>query len=194
MIRKGRLKYDPNLYQRVANFMKAGVEAPAWYKAAERNPPDAIRPRAPKPPIITFPYDKLIAEYQRKHALGTTRQEEAFRFLDEAPPARMQLFVTRQMELMESGLGEKEAYRKTELEFLKEDWQLQVEVEVASGQSMEFGGLRGKTAAEQIQEQEELALARGNLSREEVLARLRSLREVRKVEVEDDEVPAAPAK
>lgn len=113
-----------DLLTRMGRLVEKGVyRAPAWYKTMKRVPPShpQHRPHAGwRPPTITLRSDALVNNLYQRHKLLESLPADKVRIV--------QRFISRQEELMDTGLKERDAYERTLSEMLMYDAQFEPEI------------------------------------------------------------------
>mmetsp|Transcript_17024 Transcript_17024/g.54125 ORF Transcript_17024/g.54125 Transcript_17024/m.54125 type:complete len:175 (+) Transcript_17024:59-583(+) len=105
-----------NILERTERLMRArAIKKPLWFDVVKQYPPDPPLSWAPKPQPIRFPEDDLLERYYRKNPEAKKAQRLNLFNKSKKPPAV--LFVTRQLELMETEkISEEAAYKRVEAE------------------------------------------------------------------------------
>ena len=132
-----------SLMERVGMLVKGNVvPRPIWYDVALCHPPPSkIRLKKPKP--LSFPEDELRRTWLRRNPAATMHPKALFLEDDAVPlPYRTHpadTFVDRQMELIQTGMGEEEAYKATEAEQKRSEQVASLEAETARQQAEAMG-------------------------------------------------------
>jgi hypothetical protein len=129
------------LVKRVSGLMRLGRTKPLWFDTVQTNPPLSFKNHPTKssspnsrikPPKLVYPEDKLRTRFYRDHPFEldsplSLGKEQSTSFDLESAVISPEWAIQRQLQLMEGGMKESQAYQKACEEFE----QRKAEIEVA---------------------------------------------------------------